>query len=203
MRVGLSVVFCATSLLTISLLALESFASPLPAPGRQCILNFCPNFADFPSRGRIRPSPTQVLLKTNGQRLAFGLAPKPPLRRPWSRKGTRCPILSFSCLISLATPTSPQRRQEVSPLPFAAPPVQRIERCGIVDIRNENGTSVGYVGQESVARGRVSLNDTLTSALPICFTSDSDQVSVQDVFINMGVCIHDSYCCVDLPDAVL
>jgi len=88
----------------------------------------------------------------------------------------------------------------VSSLP---PPVHRVERCGIVDIRNENGTSVGYVSQESVARGCVPLNDTLTSALPICFTSDSDQASVQDVFINMGVCIRDSYCCVELPDAIL
>lgn len=94
-HVGLSVLFCATSLLTISLLALESFASPLPAPGRQCILNFSPNFADFPSRGRTRPSLPQILLKTNGQRLAFGLAPKPPLRRPWSRRKGRLQLLPY------------------------------------------------------------------------------------------------------------
>ncbi|KIM35311.1 hypothetical protein M413DRAFT_350319 [Hebeloma cylindrosporum] len=170
MHMGLYAVFCATSLLTISLLVLESLASPLPAPGRQCILNFCPNFADFPSRGKARPTLPQVLLKTNGQRLAYGLQPKPPMRRLWARK---------------ATPTTPEKRAP-SPLPFAPPAVVPVERCGIVDLRSENGTSFGYVGQESFGGGLVSLNDTLIGALPICFTGDSGQTLLEGITINMG-----------------
>ncbi|KAF9563021.1 hypothetical protein CPC08DRAFT_706355 [Agrocybe pediades] len=161
-----SSIICAV-VLVVAAASLKAYAFPMPQPGKKCMLNYCMGtFATFPPRGGRRvPSPT-IQLRTNAQRLADGLGPKPPMRRTQQRRGT------------------PVRRQaEVSATPITPSPF--VTRCGIMTIMDSDGEPVGYIGRSSFDEsGLLLINETLTDAATVCFTAERGASIAQNVSLS-------------------
>ncbi|KAH9485683.1 hypothetical protein JR316_0002593 [Psilocybe cubensis] len=156
--------------LAIALVLFETCTAnplPLPQPGSQCIVGYCPKyFANFPPRGRRAPSPT-IEFKTNAQRLAGGIPLNPPIFRM-----KNAPLWNRS-----PAPASP-------PQPRASPDSARIstiERCGVVALRDDNDKLVGYVGSNAPDSAYIRVQEDLSDAVTVCFTTRVGRVRARNV----------------------
>ncbi|PPR03117.1 hypothetical protein CVT26_004666 [Gymnopilus dilepis] len=160
-----------TSGMLLSFLCLLCFlgsasALPMPQPGNQCMISYCPSyFAYFPPRGpRRRPTPT-IPSRTNAQRLAGGLGPNPPIRR--GKIGT------------------PRQRWAASPSPVA-PAHPKATHCGVIRLNDAStGSAIGYIGRTSYGkfRGHLFTNESVSDAVTACFKIDQHSTHSSDLSI--------------------
>lgn len=160
---------------------------PLPQPGTQCIVGYCPKyFANFPPRGRRAPSHT-IEFKTNAQRLAGGIPLKPPMFR---MKNGELQFLRYflvgrvSCDVLLAPPWKRTPAPASPPKPRASPDpsqVPTIERCGVIALRNDTDHRVGFVGSNSLGSAYIYVQEDVSDAVTVCFTTREGRVHARNV----------------------
>ncbi|PPQ89014.1 hypothetical protein CVT25_005113 [Psilocybe cyanescens] len=164
---NLHTIFCVFALVLVLLESCNAVPLSLPQPGTQCMLDYCPKyFANFPPRGRRAPSPT-IEFKTNAQRLAGGIPLKPPMFRvknaaPWKRAPAPPPLPRAS-------------------LASSSNRVPTVRHCGVVALKNETGDRVGYIGSTPLESGYIYLNESLSSAVTVCFTTREGRVRARNV----------------------
>ncbi|KAF8911626.1 hypothetical protein CPB84DRAFT_1842107 [Gymnopilus junonius] len=141
-------------------------ALPMPPPGNQCMINYCPSyFAHFPPRGP-RTKPTLSMpTRTNAQRLAGGLGPNPPIHRG---------------LIG-----TPRQRWATSPSPSPVVPLNpKVTHCGVVRLTDSKTDSqIGYIGKISSSKGHLFVNESISEAVTVCFKLDKDSSTASSISI--------------------
>ncbi|CAA7260457.1 unnamed protein product [Cyclocybe aegerita] len=144
--------FCLWAALTLTAIGIA--ATPLPA--KQCPTGVCSALTFFPRKTRTTRTEVAPIgpLNTNAQRLARGLAPKPPVRR---------------------SPTSTiSKRQQPSqvPSPFTS-------YRGIISLRSEGSDTPYYIDKTSYHSGHIFVNTSISEALVVSFTSPSSELSAR------------------------